>query len=321
MADNIGPYVLYDELIVDLFLSGSNIVSNIGEITLSNRTVDIGGDLFDYTPTTPTVKVGDVINQLGKSAIVKAILTGPDRIRVDETPTDLENGVADALRSTNLPRFKAEELIQSSSDFIDEQTGQFFNKRIFDDTNPLKLEGNNTPTMWFPVPIIAIAKLLINSTDLELTEGEDDDFVAFKGRARPQDDRRNPRLKLNVGSGRDNIFVGTTSRIFVKEALTHIEGDFGFLEPDGSTPVLIKKAVRALVAKEVNVPITSSSVSGGTGPLKRKKVDLHEEEFFELRSAQRINMSGIGEVDQIIAKYKAPFRIDGSVQISRLGGR
>jgi len=315
--DNTGPYTTYDELIVALFLTDNDAVDKIGDITLSAKAVTAGGDVFEYTPVTPAVKVGDVVNQLGRSAIVKSILTAPDRIVVDETPSDVENGAAEILRSETLPRYLGEERILSAMDFIDEQTGQFFNKRSFDDTNPLKFEGTNTAILFFPVPIINIAKLLINSTETELFEGEDDDFIAFKGRARPQDDRRNPRIKLSVGSGRDSIFTRSTSRVFTQHTLTHIEGDFGFLEPDGTTPRLIKKAIHALVAQDVNSPSTSASASAGIGPRKRLKVDLHEEEFFELRAATKINMSGIAEVDQIIAKFMAPLRISGSIPRSR----
>ncbi len=315
--DNIGPYTTYDELIVAFFLSKTASVVKIGDVTLSNKTADAGGDIYDFTPAAPLVKAGDVVNQLGKSAIVKAVLTGPDRIQVTETPSDIDNSVVEILRSTKLPRFLGEDLILSAMDFMDEQTGQVFNKRTFTSSSPLKLEGNNTPTMWFPVPIISIAKLLINSTDLELTEGEDDDFVVFNGRVRPQDDRRNPRIKLNVGRGRDSIFVGGSSRLFSINSLTHIEGDFGFLEPDGSTPRLIKKAIHALVARDVNKPSTASAASAGQGPRKRLKVDLHEEEFFELRSTTRVNKSGIAEVDQIIAKFMTPIRIQGSIPTTR----
>lgn len=312
--DNTGPYLKYDELILEMKLGGSTKVSSVGDVTLSNKTPDAGGAIFEYTPNSPAVKVGDVINQIGKSAIVKAVLTTPDRLQLedlDDGTTDIENGSAEVLRSESVPRFRGEDLIGQAMDFIDEVTGQFFNAR----QATVRLEGNNTPTMWLPVPIINIDKLVINSTAEELLEGEDKDFVAFKGRARPQDDRRNPRIKLNVGRGRDSIFTGAvTNRVFVKETLTEIQGTFGFLDPDGSTPSLIKQATAILALDLINAPIAQNA-GQDTGPLKRIKVDLHEQEFFEKQSITRkSSVSENSKVDQILARFKAPIRIDGSIE-------
>ena len=310
--DNAGPYLKYDELIVELWLAANTVVSKVADTTLSSKTVDAGGDIFEYSGTTPAV--GDVVNQLGKSATIIELLTAPNRVRVDETDvdSDVANGAAMFLRSTSIPRFRGEALIEQFSDFIDEQTGQFFNKRAAD----VALEGNNTDTVWLPVPIIEITSLILNNAEPALTEGIDEDFVAFKGRARPQDDRRNPRIKLGIRAD-DSIFSGPRHNRFIKRTLTHIVGYFGFLEPDGSTPLLIKKAVTILAAKEINTPATSSAA--GLGTLKRVKVDLHEKEFFKLGDSgvatPPANMSGIPEVDQIIAKFKTPIRIGGSIQI------
>jgi len=310
--DNTGPYAKYDELIVELYLAGLAVVSKVADMVLSNKVTDAGGDIFEYDAGAPAV--GDVVNQLGKSATVIELLTTPNRVRVDETDTesDLANGAAMFLRSISVPRFRGEALIEQFSDFIDEQTGQFFNKRAAD----VALEGNNTDTMWLPVPIIEITSLILNNAEPALTEGEDEDYVAFKGRARPQDDRRNPRIKLGIRAN-DSIFSGPRHNRFIKRTLTHIVGYFGFLEPDGSTPLLIKKAVIILVAKEINTPSTSSSAT--LGALKRVKVDLHEKEFFKLGDSgvatPPANMSGVPEVDQIIAKFKTPIRMGGSIQI------
>ena len=319
--DNTGPYIKYDELIVELFLTGSVAVKKIGDVTLSSKTPDGAGAIFEYTPVTPAVKIGDVVNQLGRSAIVIAILTTPDRLQVEDLTdgtTDLSNGSVEILRSDKVPRFRGEDIIGQAMNFIDEQTGQFFNSRAA----IVKLEGNNTPTMWFPVPIIDIQELLPNSSTQSLDEGVDGGFIAFKGRAEPQDDRRNPRIKLNLSVGQDSIFTtgSAIGGIFVKQSLTKITGDFGFLEPDGSTPALIRRATTILAAKEINSPAASASATTGTGPVKRTKVDLHEKEFFELKSATaRGSLSGIPEVDQIISRFRTAIRLGGSIQLLTRG--
>lgn len=311
--DNTGPYLSYAELLIEMALGGSTLVLS-SDIVLSNKLNDPGGDIFEYSGAGIPV-VGDVVSQLGKGSTVIELLTGPTRLRVEDADgsSPLANGAARLFHSDSVPRYRGEGFIQEAMGLIDEVTGQFFNAR----SATVTLEGNNTPTLWLPVPIISITQLLINSTSLELQEGEDYDFVAFKGRERPQDDRRNPRIKLNVGRGRDSIFTGAiTNRVFIKETLTHITGTFGFLEPDGSTPALIKKATAILALGSANVPIATSA-GGTTGPLKRTKVDLHEQEFFENKvTTSKSSITGDAQVDYILAKYRAPIRISGAIELT-----
>lgn len=313
MSDNIGPYIDYDELITELQFAGSGVVSS-ADTTLSAKVVDAGGDKYTFSGGSPIV--GDVISQAGFSAIVIA-LPIPTQIQINKT--DVENniaiGPAKVLHSETVPRAKGEIIIQNAMDMIDEQTGQFFNKRsgVFD------LEGNNTQLMHFPVPIIEITKLLINSSDQELFEGDTKDFVAFKGRLRPTDDRRNPRIKLNFGRGRDSIFISSlTNRIFTKGTFTNITGSFGFLELNGNTPALIKKTTVILASLEINEPPSASSSSvTSAGPLKRTKVDIHEEEFFESSQSKSKTetRSGSAEADKILAMFRTPIRVAGSFSI------
>lgn len=318
--DNTGAYLSYAELISELYFGNSPDISVVEEIlVLSNKVVDAGGDIYEVDKD--TAQLGDVIVQLGKGLEVIEVLDTPDRIRVSATGTEnfLMNGNVKLLRSEVIPKYRGEEIIANAMEFIDEQTGQFFNKR----GGTYEIEGNNTPTMFFPVPIINIEKLLINGTNIELVEGAENDFVAFKGRQRPRDDRRNPKIKLNMGTAGHNIFSGTYSTgIFAKGTLTKIVGDFGFLNPDGSTPRQIKHATMLLAARDINkaAATTASPTSAGAGPLKRVRVDLHEKEFFEDKSATSKGSvsSGIPVVDQIIAKFKAPILIGGSTPMLTL---
>lgn len=310
MSDNTGDYITYDELLSELYISDSTLVTS-SDITLSNKTVDVDGDIYEYSMASGTPLINDVIFQSGESDIIKEILITPDRIKIEKT--DLENnivnGSAKLLHSDKVYKKRGESLIHESMDFIDQKTKQFFNSR----TGTFEIQGNNTPVLFFNVPIIEITKLLINNTDTELIEGPDYDFVAFKGRTPPQDDRRNPHLQLNFGKTRNSIYTGImTNKVFYKNAYSIIEGSFGFLEADGSTPSLIKKATMLLTLNAVNNNL-NSVVSSNTGPLKRRKVDLHEEEFFELKGQTSVNtLSGISEVDRIIAMYRSPILIGGS---------
>ena len=311
MSDNTGDYVTYGELLQELYLADSTLVT-ASDITLSNKTVDAGGDIYEYTMASGSPLVGDVISQAGETDCIIEILTTPNRIRIEKTDAEnlIANGTAKLLHSDKVYKKRGLELIHQAMDFIDEKTGQFFNKR----TGTFDIEGNNTNTLFLNVPIIEITKFLINSSDVEISEGIDYDFVAFKGRARPQDNRRNPMIKLNFGRARNSIYANSlTNRYFARGTFQTIEGSFGFLEPDGTTPSLIKKATLILALRDVNAPLAGSSTSGTVGPLKRQKVDLHEEEFFELKGqTSKGTLSGNEEVDRIIANYKSPIGIGGS---------
>jgi len=311
MSDNTGDYITYDELISELYIGDSTLVVS-SDITLTNKTVDANGDTYEYTMASGTPLINDVIFQSGESDIIKEVLTTPDRIRIEKTGAEnlIANGTAKLLHSDKVYKKRGLQLISQSMNFIDSQTNQFFNCR----QGTFEIQGNNTPVLFFSIPIIEITKLLINNTDVELVEGPDYDYVAFKGRTPPQDDRRNPHIQLNFGKTRNSIYSGVmTNKVFYKNAYSTIEGSFGFLEEDGTTPSLIKKATMLLTLNEVNNPLNGIVSSGVTGPLKRRKVDLHEEEFFELKGQTSTgSISSIPEVDRIITMYRSPLRIGGS---------
>jgi len=314
--DNTGLYCTFEDVVVELYEGGVTTVGT-SAITLASKTTDAGGDTYEYSAGTP--QLNDVLYQSGEYDRIIEILTGPARVRVVKTGADnsIANGPATLLRSSApaLNKRRTEGLIKQAMEQIDRSTRQFFNKR----TGVFKLEGNNTPLLHLQVPIIEITKLVVNSGAQELFEGELQDFVAFKGRQSPQDDRWNPKINLNVGRGRDSIYSRPLSnRVFVKGTLTEITGSFGFLEPDGSTPSLIQLATKALVIDQINNPIADTDTAE-TGPLRRLKVDLHEKEFFDPRSGSSSSLksseTGNARVDRILAKYRSPILVSGSFSI------
>lgn len=311
--DNTGPYVTYEDIIVELYEGKSTTVTNAA-LTLANRTADAAGDLFDYSAGTP--QVGDIIYQGGYyERIIEIVSATQLRIATAGGNSTVANGPSTLLHGASpvVNRRKIEDLIKQSMQVIDRATRQFFNKR----TGTFKIEGNNTPVLFLNVPIIEITKLTINSDAQVLYEGELKDFVAFKGRQAPQDDRWNPKINLNIGRGRDSIFARPlTNRVFCKGTLTEIQGSFGFLEEDGSTPSQIQLATKLLVIEQINNPIADTETAE-TGPLRRTRVDLHEKEFFDPRpvsqSSTKASETGNAKVDRIIAKYRTPMMITGSI--------
>jgi hypothetical protein len=98
--DNIGPYITYGELLLELARGKSSKVK-VSAITLANKTIDVLGDLYDFTVASgdPAPKIGDVIEQAGYADCIKEILTTPDRIRLHKTGA--ENQIQNGPRATS----------------------------------------------------------------------------------------------------------------------------------------------------------------------------------------------------------------------------
>ena len=155
--DNTGPYLTYGELLTELAFASSTKVRK-STLTLSNKTIDSGGDIYEFTVGSgdPSPLVGDVIEQAGFSDCIVEILSSPDRIRIGKTGAEnlIANGPASLLHSDVIPKYRADQLIKKAMTTIDRDTGQFFNRR----SGTFLIEGNNSPILHFSVPIIEIRK-------------------------------------------------------------------------------------------------------------------------------------------------------------------
>jgi hypothetical protein len=292
--------------------TGGSTKVKASSLTLSNKLADVGGDLYEYSIASgdPSPQLGDVISQSGYTDGTIELLAAPNRLRIKNTAPNnpIQNGPAQLLHSDEIPKNRGENLINLAMAKIDRETGQFFNRR----SGVFQIEGNNSSVLFLNVPIIEIRSLKINGTEQELVEGNLKDFFAMKGRAQPQDDRWNPRIKLNTRT--HNIFSGVFSnRVFLKDTFTEIDGDFGFLESSGQTPLLIKEATLIDVIDAIESPTAKNSGTPTTGSLKRLKVDLHEQEFFESKGQTQAFQASTNETfNRIMAQYRRPILIGGS---------
>ena len=306
MVDNVNEYVTYKELLDRLY--PSTYVSYKGVLTLSNKSTNT----FEYVSTLAPLEVGDIVCQGIYANTIITIGASPDTIVLDDG-TNISNGTAYVYRSTetveDLDMHRA-----SAMQTIDLYTGQWFNKRTFEGASAIRLEGNNTHMMHFSIPIIEVTSLTMNDED-EAVDSES--YNVFNSRAIP-DDRRNPRIKMI--SRTNDIYRnnrGVRSGTFHKLRMQVIEGSFGFLEIDGSTPIGIKWATARLVMNILTTDLESTSSSSGR--VKKEKVDMHEVEFFDdnVAKVQSGDMTGDEEVDRIIKMYKSPFAITGSDPLYR----
>lgn len=168
------------------------------------------------------------------------------------------------------------DLIQGCQSYFDEETGKWFEPREAD----LMMDGMDMSTLFLPVPIISIYGLYRNSDFTNVVSSSD--YVAYKSR-QPFGDRKNPRVSL-LSSAMDSIFSPMFARggraLFLKgEQNQKVSGVFGWIETDGSTPMMVRRAVTMMVVLNA-VPgggIAGSDTSlNVSGPLTKKKVDRSE---------------------------------------------
>ncbi len=185
------------------------------------------------------------------------------------------------------------------------------------------MDGNDSDTLFFGIPIIDIEYLKLNDS----TEALDTSYYkVYNSRTYP-DDRRNPRISLiGPSRGRDIYLEPLTFGTFKFRRgyqNQEVKGDFGFVEPDGSVPELIKRALIKLVIEKLTNPIYHDPSTGSpipppppsVGPLLQERTDDHMKKWGYRggeTDKRKPGLSGITndqEILDIIKLYKAPIGI------------
>ena len=303
--DNTGYYTSIAELLVEMANAGS---AEKAKIVLSNK-VNISGTTFEFDYAGDDPQVGDFLTQGSYHATISQVSGG--KIQASDA-TNITTGGARWVR-TDFLESELAKFIEDAMDFIDRHTRQWFNSRTFDDSNPVLLEGNNSRTLFLPVPILEITSLKKTPESEELPS---DAYRVFDGRSFP-DDRRNPMIKL-IRDDDDVLFV--THGMFMRGQRTRITGRFGFLEEDGSTPSMVQKATLKMATKNaiqtIGEQAAESVSSGDKGPIKREKTDFHEIEYYDANAGSGqdsgTGLSGDDFIDDVIASYKGPIIVSGT---------
>lgn len=173
----------------------------------------------------------------------------------------------------------------------------------------LTFDGNNSAMLHFNLPMATFTSLKINDETVALGA---DEFKTFLGRTPPQDDRQNPKIKLDPI--RSSVFRGTPG-MFVKGMDQKVTATWGYLEPDDSTPQPIVDAVIQLVLMDLDNYFTQGQsgsgggTSGGVSPVKREKTDGHEIEYMEVQSVALLSSMIPADIYEVLALYRGPLRI------------
>jgi hypothetical protein len=209
--------------------------------------------------------------------------------------------VYDAGVSTGIPEGNVQDSIDLWSAFIDRVTRQWFEPR----QKVLLLDGSGSDTLFLPVPIIALTAIYLNGdfrTPVNL-----DELTVYDGSS--DEARRNPKIRLSSAPYYRDIFLPLQRRMGVGFARgdrnQRIEGTFGYVEADGTTPLLIKRAVLRLVA--ANVGSFKQSLTAGGGWVKSESTGGHSISYgFPDAKVGTMGVTRDAEVEMIIQMFKGP---------------
>lgn len=223
----------------------------------------------------------------------------------------------EGLSAADYPDDRVLAYIETWQAFLDRACRQWFVPKAI----ILEADGTDSDTIHTGVPIIAIDYVKLNGDTAELNT---DYYKVYNSIVYP-DDRRNPRIKLVMEENR-SIYTQplTDGQLKFRKGRKNqiISGTFGFVEEDGSTPKLIKRALLKLVIEKLTSNLyssTGSSLPAGPppllGPILEERTDGHQKKYAQPGGALKPRAPGLTgitndqEILDIIRLYKAPVGI------------
>lgn len=211
--------------------------------------------------------------------------------------------------------------IQLAQRYVERATRQWF----WSKPCAFSLDGVDADTIHFPIAIISIDTVMINDMTVALDPSY---YRVYNSSDGPQDDRLNPRISLiDVRSSDTDIFTApmVDGKLFFWKGRQnqYIAGNFGYVEPDGSVPPEIQRAVLLLAIQFLTSPpyIDPSNPPGpppppALGPIVEEGTDGHYIKYAQAGGATRAKAvsawAGITsnpEVLTILKMFRAPIFI------------
>jgi len=194
---------------------------------------------------------------------------------------------AEGITQEIMPAGEVTKLINLACDYIDKVTGQWFEAR----QKIIKLDGRGGEILQLPVFLIRPELIRIDGVTI-------DDYILYN-RISPEDDRKYPKIyrELKWPKGIQNIWI---------------KGQWGYVEEDGSTPLLIKRAAIKLFL--YNFPALNDAEAQEEknlqGKIRLERTDGHEYELFENASSTANSgnslLTGDDEIDGILKYFMKP---------------
>lgn len=288
-----GSYYAYDNTLAQGWTPG--LAEPIGTHRIKWRWKPTGGDAF---------------REGAEDFEVLSIGAGPG----PDTYIEIQDVRDEGLLIADYPDARVLAYIEIWQAFLDRACRQWFIPK----TVILEVDGNESDTLFFGVPIISIDYVKLNAQSEELGT---DLYRVYNGNDMP-DDRGNPKICLIGPDAYESIFVDpvTTGRLKFRKGRKNqeIKGQFGYVEADGTTPKLIKRALLLLVIEKLTDKMygpDDPNISPILGSLIEEETDDHRKKWSnpggEL-SKRRPGLSGITdnqEVLDIIKLYRAPIGV------------
>lgn len=216
-------------------------------------------------------------------------------VRAEGVPGDATHEVTDA---------RVQAAINLWSQVVERLCRQWFESRAL----TVLMDGNGADTLWLPVPVISLSALYVNGDFTTVLDPLY--YEVFNSRTVP-DDRKNPKVQLK--HEKRDLFekvLWDEYPIFTKgQRNQKLVGNFGFTEPDGTTPLLIKRAVLKLISKSLSAMYAGwPALPPSGGPVSKETTDGHSIEYAISTTASSglMGLTGDPEIVQIIRMYSAP---------------
>lgn len=215
--------------------------------------------------------------------------------------TDIRN---ENITEDELDDDRAEALSQGWQQWFERKTGLWFEPR----TMTLLFDGDGSRILHFNFPIITVTSLYINDDFDNVVDT--DDYVVYN-RYFPEDDRKNPRIKLKHSTDTSFPFVSTNGGYFLKgDQNQKVIGTFGFVEEDGTVPFAVFRAILTLVVLSASYMADGDIDILRSGLVTEEVTDRHRVRYDSLyKEIGAWNPTGIADVDDAIRSYRRPMKI------------
>lgn len=186
--------------------------------------------------------------------------------------------------------------------WFENYTGMWFTRK----ERTFLVDGDGSRVLWLPTPIISIDELYINDDFVNVVDATQ--YTVYN-RYYPQDDRKNPRIKLKRQNA--DVYSSFGNYVFnVGDQNQKIVGTFGYLEEDGSTPFGVHRAIMQLIVT------TTENMSDGDIDVLRdglrieEVTDRHRIKFANLwDDIGQWSPTGLTDVDMALKMYRKPAHI------------
>lgn len=204
--------------------------------------------------------------------------------------------------------------------FLERATRQWFYPLPLE----LLLDGTDSDAIHFGVPCISIAELRLNKSVSALDPTL---YEVYNNLSGYPADRQNPRVKLiDSREGWRDIYTAPLreGRLLFRKGRKnqYIRGVFGYVEADGSTPELIKRALTKLVVEKLTNPLyVAAGTTAPTPSIAQRGIvtaewtDVHKLSYAQAGGTVKAKAPGLNgitddqEILTIIKLYKAPLGV------------